>query len=481
MVYAKDLLIPPTGEPVDAARLVVWTVKPGEAFREGDILFEMETDKSVIEIPAPQDGVMLEHLVQVDGLLSSDTAVARIEVQGEAPVESAAASIAAPASAPPSTSTGAPAAASKAASKPASVAASAPPKTAATAPPIAAVANTSREASSSGAASHAAHDRHFATPSARRIARERGVSIADIVGTGPQGRVTQSDLLRQVGAASQTPAPNANRPSSGGGAGRSDGLVATPHGDIYVRTWTPRAPRDVPTVVLIHGIFGDTDTWAGTISALTRAGVPVMALDLPCHGKTPCKVSAFAQIVEAVCAAIVASTNGAISLVGHSFGAAIAARLSVSPALNVSALTLIAPVGLGTDINQSFLNGMLHAGNAESLGRELGKLTHANIPLSPDYLADLQARLADRYEPIKALCQDLSREGVQQVSIAPDLDKVNCPVTLIHGRQDAIIPWQHALNAPAKVALHLVPGSGHMPQWEASSLTNDLIVQAVVR
>lgn len=454
MVYAKDLLIPPTGEPVDSARLVAWAVKPGDAFREGDILFEMETDKSVIEIPAPQDGVMLDYLVQVDGLLSSDTAVARIEVEGDAPQE-VELTVAKPEESP----------AAKAIQLP----------TGATA-----IHDTKAVATFSTSTGSSVPERHFATPSARRVAKEQGVSIIDVKGTGPQGRVTQSDVVRHGGSGVHTLGNTAVSGFASTGVGRSDGLITTPRGDIYFKYWTPAAPRNVPTVVLIHGVFGDIDTWAGTISALTRAGVPVVGVDLPCHGKTSSNATAFQDIVDAVAAAIATRICGAVSLVGHSFGAAIAARLSQSPSLNVNALTLISPVGLGTEINQSFLDGMLFAGNAESLTRELGKLTNASMPLSADYLSEIGGRLQDRFEQIKQLCQGLSRSGVQQVNILPDLDKASCQVTLIHGRQDAIIPWQHALNAPAKVALHLVPGAGHMPQWEASSLVNDLIVATTI-
>src|SRR5690606_19239886 len=63
MAYLKTLTLPPTGEVADAARVVSWLVQPGQAYAAGQVLFELETDKPIIEIAAEEDGVLLEHCV----------------------------------------------------------------------------------------------------------------------------------------------------------------------------------------------------------------------------------------------------------------------------------------------------------------------------------------------------------------------------------------------------------------------------------
>ncbi|WP_334159667.1 biotin/lipoyl-containing protein, partial [Achromobacter insolitus] len=98
MTRTLDMVVPPTGEALDAARLVAWIVAPGQAFKTGDVLVEIETDKSIIEVPAHDDGIMVEHLVAVDGIVNADTVIARIQMEGEAPLKSQPQS----ASAPPS-------------------------------------------------------------------------------------------------------------------------------------------------------------------------------------------------------------------------------------------------------------------------------------------------------------------------------------------------------------------------------------------
>ena len=463
MAYLKDFMLPPTGEQIDAARLVAWTVQPGESFAQGQTLLEIETDKSVIEIPAEEDGTMIEHLVKVDGTLNADTAVARIEVAGQAPEEAAA-----------------------------GAAPSAQPAPAAEAPRV--------DAGHAGAGMAAAatkggarpQGRTAATPSARRLARESGVLLETLTGTGPGGRITQGDVAAALGtrespasgaAASAAAASGVVTPESARRAARGPEAysVHTALGELFLGRWEPAAPRDAATVVLIHGLFGDMDTWAGTINALTRAGLRVLAMDLPCHGKSTADAATMDEVVEAVAEAVSRETSGPLALVGHSFGAAVAARLAGKLGMRLHALALIAPMGLGTEIQQAFLDGMIHAAATEALERELRKLTEAGVGLSAAYLQDLGDRLQSRKPALIGLCSALSSHGVQQIDTTAELRALNCRTMIVHGRRDAIIPWRHALNAPPRAALHLLPGVGHMPQWEAASLTADLVLDLVVR
>ncbi|WP_208742344.1 lipoyl domain-containing protein, partial [Achromobacter veterisilvae] len=112
MTRTLDMVVPPTGEALDAARLVAWIVAPGQAFKAGEVLVEIETDKSIIEVPAHEDGIMVEHVVAVDGIVNADTVIARVRVEGEAPPAEA------PAAAPPAVSEPAEAAAKAPAARP---------------------------------------------------------------------------------------------------------------------------------------------------------------------------------------------------------------------------------------------------------------------------------------------------------------------------------------------------------------------------
>ncbi|HVL09498.1 MAG TPA: alpha/beta fold hydrolase [Burkholderiaceae bacterium] len=430
--YIKDFLLPRLGD-IDSVRVVNWNVAPGATFATGDILLEIETDKSIVEVVAEEDGTLVEQLVPTGESMDATAPVARIEVAGEAPADEA---LAAPAAAP----------------------------VAATRAPAKAAASSA----SSAAAPLPAGARVFATPAARRVAQERGIDLAALTGSGPGGRITVADAM------SAAPGTTAGAGAAGARAAQEELQAATPHGTVYAVRWSA-ARGNAATVVLIHGLFGDTDTWASTVTTLTRAGLNVLALDLPCHGRSAAAVTSFTMLVDTVAAALDKLCRGPVLLAGHSLGSAVAARIARQGKLQVRGLVLFSPAGLGTEINQSFIDGMLHAHSNEALEREASKLTATRVNLSAAYLGKLRERIQAQAEPLGALCRDIGVQGVQQFSIQADLEALRCPIAIVHGRSDAIIPWQHALNAPARAALHLVPQAGHMPQAEAMVLAGEVI------
>lgn len=436
MAYEIEFAIPPTGEQMDEARLVSWLVQPGESFAADQVLLEIETDKSVIEIAAPGAGRMIEHLIEVDARIPMGSPVARLMLEGEAAQD-----VTAPSSPPPDVD-GQPATTPTA---PASVASAAPAAPA---------------ESTAGAWIPM-------TPAARAALQARGLKASSITGSGPGGRLTLSDVQRT------------GRGESARIAGAGTSSVATRHGSIHLKTWEPAGNHGVSTtVVLIHGLFADLEAWAAMALHLSRAGRRVVALDLPAHGESEAVVGDFASLVESIWDAVDAATEGPVVLVGHSFGAAVAAHLLDRPGLPIQGAVLLAPLGLGTEIEQRFVDGVLNGRTSEALGRELAKLSTSGATPSAAYLEELRARIAVRRATLAAVCDAVAVNGVQQLFIRGQLDAAPCPVSIVHGRADEIIPWQHALNAPAKVALHLAPHVGHMPQWDATALTTDVIIRA---
>ncbi len=433
MAYEIEFGIPPTGEQMDEARLVSWLVQPGQSFAADQVLLEIETDKSVIEIAAPGAGRMIEHLIEVDARIPMGSPVARLMLEGEAAQDAAA-----PSSPHPDVDR--------------------QPAATPTAP-ASAVSTVPVEGPASG--------RIPMTPAARAALHARGLEPPAIAGSGPGGRVTLSDVQR------------AGRGEPVGIAGAGTSSVPTRHGSIHLKTWEPSGSHGASTtVVLIHGLFADLEAWAAMALHLSRAGRRVVALDLPAHGESQAAVADFASLVESVGDAVDAATGGPVVLVGHSFGAAVTAHLLARPGLPVQAAVLLAPLGLGTEIEQRFVDGVLNGGTSEALGRELAKLSTSGAVPSAAYLEDLRGRIAARRATLAAVCDGVAVNGVQQLYIRGQLDAAPCPVSIVHGRADEIIPWQHALNAPPKVALHLAPHVGHMPQWDATALTTEVVMRA---
>ncbi|AKP88924.1 MULTISPECIES: 2-oxoglutarate dehydrogenase complex dihydrolipoyllysine-residue succinyltransferase [Achromobacter] len=147
-----DVVVPQLSESVSEATLLTWKKQPGAAVEADEILIEVETDKVVLEVPAPASGVLAE-IVKGDGsTVTSGEVLARIDTAGKA--------AATPATAPAAE---APKAAAQAAAAPA-----APASTAAAG---------------------------VASPAAAKILAEKGVDAANVAGTGRDGRVTKGDAL----------------------------------------------------------------------------------------------------------------------------------------------------------------------------------------------------------------------------------------------------------------------------------------------
>jgi 2-oxoglutarate dehydrogenase E2 component (dihydrolipoamide succinyltransferase) len=156
-----EVKVPQLSESVAEATLLAWHKKVGEAVKRDENLIDIETDKVVLELPAPADGVLAKIMKTDGGTVKAGEVIATIDTEGKA-----AAGAAAPAAAPAKASAPA-AAAPKPAPAPAAAA---------------------------------------AMPSARKIAEEKGMDTSAIAGSGRGGRVTKTDVLSQDTRAPAAPA-----------------------------------------------------------------------------------------------------------------------------------------------------------------------------------------------------------------------------------------------------------------------------------
>ncbi len=156
--------LPLLGETMETGRVALWLKRPGDSFRRGETILEVETDKTVVEVPALNDGMLVEILAEQGAQLrvGEPLCVIRSDVSSE---------VAAPIAAAP-----------------------APPRPA----PAAAAARAAIFPTGEAAApaQRQANDRRLrATPRARRLAQQRGIDIADVVGAGRRGRVEARDVV----------------------------------------------------------------------------------------------------------------------------------------------------------------------------------------------------------------------------------------------------------------------------------------------
>ncbi len=294
--------------------------------------------------------------------------------------------------------------------------------------------------------------RIVASPAARRAARARGLDVSRIAPSSPSGRIKLRDL---------------------------DGIAQdTPEAGIAPLYLQHRGAREGTPVVFLHGLGDDMTGWTPLLSRL-RARHPLIVLDLPGHGRSAVHdaedVHAMADAVRATLQA--QAGLGGIHLVGHSLGGAIAILLARRGTFDVHSLALLAPAGLGTDIAAPTLEALLGATTAQSLGDALRALVAdpALIDAGVVRLA-LQARASAALRAgQQALAQRLFANGRQNDDLHAALRALHLPMKIIWGREDAIIPWQHALTLDGRAAVHLLPGVGHIPQLEAPDTVAGLL------
>jgi pyruvate dehydrogenase E2 component (dihydrolipoamide acetyltransferase) len=179
---AVDIVMPQMGESIFEGTITKWLKKPGDKVERDEPLFEISTDKVDAEIPSPSAGVLKEIKVGEGKTVPIQTVVGVIDAAGDGAGAAKAAAPAPAAKAPEP----AKAAATAPASKPA-VAAPPPPaaKSAATAP------------AASGQAtppSRTAGERIHSSPLVRRMAKEHGIDLAAVPGTGAGGRISKQNI-----------------------------------------------------------------------------------------------------------------------------------------------------------------------------------------------------------------------------------------------------------------------------------------------
>ena len=190
---AVDVVMPQMGESIFEGTITKWLKKPGDKVERDEPLFEISTDKVDAEIPSPSAGVLKEIKIPEGQTVPIQTVVAVIDGAGGAA-----------ASAPAAAATPAPAKASAATAPVPQPAAAKPAPTAPAATP----------AASAAAASGSGTERIHSSPLVRRMAKEHGVDLASLEGTGAGGRITKEDIEAAIAAQSGAAPASAPAPST---------------------------------------------------------------------------------------------------------------------------------------------------------------------------------------------------------------------------------------------------------------------------
>jgi 2-oxoglutarate dehydrogenase E2 component (dihydrolipoamide succinyltransferase) len=150
-----EVKVPQLSESIEEATMLQWKKKVGEAVTEDEILIEIETDKVVLEVPAPSSGVITELLVADGGTVKAEQLIARIDTEAKAGAAAPAAPVA---------------------------------------PSVAAAAAVTAAAASSNSMAG------VPMPAAAKLMADNGMAAGSVAGSGKDGRVTKGDVLAAAAA-----------------------------------------------------------------------------------------------------------------------------------------------------------------------------------------------------------------------------------------------------------------------------------------
>ena len=427
---ARGLLrMPRLGETMEEGRLVSWLVEPGTPFERGAPLLEVETDKTVVEFPALGAGVVTETLAGIGDTVAVGDPIAWVEI-GDGPDWTAAGEPGEEAGATDSVHRGE----------------EASPEAPSSADGVGDRGGTGSAGNDGivpvGPAASPPGGLLRATPAARRVARQRGVALASVRGSGRRSRIEREDVEAVAG-------------EEAAGLARIAGVARREEG-----------PAAGAPVLFLHGLAGDHSVWSGLAARLARAGYRTVAVDLPGHGETTLEAGDLHELSEGVGGFVRHRWGGEPApVVAHSLGAVPAVRLAEEGL--ASSLTLLAPLGLGHAVDVECLRGLAGASRPGEVGHLLARMTEGPNGLSEAAVERIAGSLAEGR--LVDLVEELCGVGGQAVDLRGRLDRLasSLPVRLLLGHRDRIIDWRECVLVSPRIAVHHFPRTGHMPQWEA--------------
>ncbi|WP_368041010.1 acetoin dehydrogenase dihydrolipoyllysine-residue acetyltransferase subunit [Acetobacter estunensis] len=260
----------------------------------------------------------------------------------------------------------------------------------------------------------------------------------------------------------------------GGGAEASDEPVrkAVTVGDLTISVQESGSSHEGVPVLLIHGFGGDLTNWLLTQPALSDKR-HVISFDLPGHGESTKKVGdgspvTFAETVAGLARELKIPR---VHVVGHSLGGAIALELAKAHPDLVASLSLVAPAGLGSDINMAFINGFIEADRRKTLEPVVQCLVHDKSLITRQMLENIirTKRLDGVVAGLRTIADTCFHDGKQAFPLRSVLETFTGPVQVLWGEADEILSVSGADDLPDAVTVVRYPDTGHMPQLEKAA------------
>jgi pyruvate dehydrogenase E2 component (dihydrolipoamide acetyltransferase) len=230
--------------------------------------------------------------------------------------------------------------------------------------------------------------------------------------------------------------------------------------------------------VLIHGFGGDLNSWM-FVQPVLAEDRRVIALDLPGHGGSVKEVGAgdAESLTDTVEAALAALGIEKAHLVGHSLGGALAALVALRRPERAASLSLIAPAGLGVEINGAFIEAFLGAARRREAVEALNFLVYDDSMVSRFMVEEVlrYKRTDGVVAALRTIAAAWFRGGQQSLDLGAQIAGLQLPVQVIWGREDRIVPVAHADLLAARFPVHIFEKTGHLPHLEQPSEVNRLL------
>ena len=455
----KIFSLPRMGETMEEGTVLTWFKSPGDSFKRGEVLLELETDKMVVEVPALEDGDLLEILASEQATVEIGSSLALIRMRGSV---------------------------SKIKKKKNSRIENSKEKL---------KTQSSMEQESppqdSSMMDFARDDIEIlepqtkeenirATPSARRLAKYNTISLKNVPGTGPLGRIEKKDVEDIINKFKNPCFEGTDKPVGESAEQILEGQILK-IGD-HQLSFKRRGISGRTPLLFIHGFGSDSQTWRYSLGELSKTR-EVWTIDLPGHGdslefnmeyESKTLFNEYANVLKEFL-----SNAGLkrVHLIGHSLGGGIALNFALNHQNSVSSLTLFAPMGLGNSINKKFIDSFAKGESVKEIKESLNLLFYKKTWVT-DSLVNatvLQHQNSEFRNILGRLATILQKQDKQSWQIRDELQNLSIPVKLIWGKEDQILPSSHAQGLPGSFAVHIFPNTGHIVDIEQSKVINRLI------
>lgn len=233
-------------------------------------------------------------------------------------------------------------------------------------------------------------------------------------------------------------------------------------------------------LVLLHGLGGDSTAWTLNQRPLA-ADRPVIAVDMPGHGQSDREVG---DGTVPATGALLSGLPDALGidrfhLAGLSYGGAVAMDLAGRLPDRLLSLTCLSATGLGSEVDTGFIEGYLEAETPEAMRPLMESVFHDTRIVND---AMVGYALLGRADPdfrqcVRRIINANFQNGAQRFRYRDALGALPCPVHVIWGREDGIVPVGHAAFPDSDIDVHIFDSVGHMPNVEAAERFNGLLAR----